>query len=453
MWHWVRRAYNILEANWVGMEDSKERNDTSDSGSVGSTKSVRYIPPGFDDRKNEFMLIMAVGMCLSFCAGFINGCSLSGFRGRSDEPRSVAGVTGGYTNAALALMAGDSKGFWTPVGIILSYIGGAFLSGAMIPTFHRKAWELGPEYGPCFLVGTTLYVLASIFADKSPEGGVYYYLTAACNGLQNGMTSMYSSNLIRTTHLTGTTTDIGVILGQLARGHNKLAWKLYVLLLLMMSFVLGSLLSYPVAEALGFNAIIVNTCIFGLAGIGASVFVTLEWRISFREFYLGVDWDWDKVLEGLQIEEESDIEVVLDKIGVRRTGALTLKELGEGLSNLGMKVSYKYLEQLFLSADANCEGTLTENELRAIIDRVRLKSVPSSHSPSGNGYVTGFARISSLDNFFNRGSRNPSPAPVDGSANGNEETGFSTVGTTGICTEVDGSLKQLVVSVEDREES
>ena len=98
-----------------------------------------------------------------------------------------------------------------------------------------RAWELGPEYGPCFLVGTVLYVCAGLSANNSPGGGAYYYLSAACNGLQNGMTSMYSSNLIRTTHLTGTTTDIGIILGQLARGHHKLAWKLYVPLSLSLS--------------------------------------------------------------------------------------------------------------------------------------------------------------------------------------------------------------------------
>eukprot|EP00605_Chrysophyceae_sp_TOSAG23-4_P000754 GSChrysophyteH1.ASY1.ANO1.843.1 assembled CDS len=341
--------------------------------------NVRYLPPGFDDRKNEFLMIMAMGMCLSFCAGFINGCSLSGFFGRSNTPRSVAGVTGSYTNASLALMAGNNEEFWIPVGIILSYVGGSFLSGAMIPTFHRRAWELGPEYGPCFLVGTVLYVLAAVFADSDPQTGTYYYLTAACNGLQNGMTSMYSSNLIRTTHLTGTTTDIGIILGQLSRGHHKLAWKLYVLLMLTASFVLGSLLSYPAAQKLGFNAIIINACVFALAGIGASLYVTLEWHISFWEFYTGVHWDWDRVLQDLNIHSRESIEDVLCKMGIDESnGEFTLEQLGAAFQKLGLCVSSKYLATMFSAADINGTGIISEMELRNIMESVSVKSRPST---------------------------------------------------------------------------
>jgi uncharacterized membrane protein YoaK (UPF0700 family) len=369
-------------------------------------KSMRHLPPGFEERKREFMLIMAMGMLLSFCAGFINGCSLSGFFGRSDRPRSVAGVTGGYSNAALALMAGQSREFWTPVGIILSYIGGAFLSGAMIPTFHRRAWELGPEYGPCFLVGTALYALAAILASKDTETGAYYYLSAACNGLQNGMTSMYSSNLIRTTHLTGTTTDIGIILGQLSRGHNKLAWKLYVLLLLMMSFVLGSILSYPAAKELGFNCIIINCVIFAVAGIGASVFVTLEWHISMWEFYTGVQWDWEKVLKDLDVYSQDGIEDVLRRMDITEEKPFTLEQLGNALRHkLGVTVSSKYLATLFSVADANGDGTLTKSELRDIMEDYRIKSVPNSPALGVSGLLP---KVTSFDALFPR-SKSPSP--------------------------------------------
>jgi hypothetical protein len=37
-------------------------------------------------------------------------------------------------------------------------------------------------------------------------------------GLQNSLTTKYSGNTIRTTHLTGATTDLGIALGHLIRG-------------------------------------------------------------------------------------------------------------------------------------------------------------------------------------------------------------------------------------------
>jgi len=50
----------------------------------------------------------------------------------------------------------------------------------------------------------TKTVAASIAAVLNPDHRTLYYFAAAANGIQNGMTSTYSANLIRTTHLTGT---------------------------------------------------------------------------------------------------------------------------------------------------------------------------------------------------------------------------------------------------------
>jgi uncharacterized membrane protein YoaK (UPF0700 family) len=53
-----------------------------------------------------------------------------------------------------------------------------------------------------------------------PLGSTIYFVWAcalSC-GLQNGLTSKYSGNVVRTTHLTGTTTDLGIALGHVLRG-------------------------------------------------------------------------------------------------------------------------------------------------------------------------------------------------------------------------------------------
>ena len=66
-------------------------------------------------------------------------------------------------------------------------------------------------------------IVSALFAEANPEGRALFYFAAVANGIQNGVTSTYSANLIRTSHLTGTSTDIGLIFGQMLRGN----WKNY----------------------------------------------------------------------------------------------------------------------------------------------------------------------------------------------------------------------------------
>lgn len=115
---------------------------------------------------------------------------------------------------------------WTQIGLVLAFIAGAAVSGAMNP--RPTPHMLAPSYGPCFLVGSLCMVAAAAMAEAQPGGrGLYYFAAAAC-GVQNGMTSMYSGNLIRTTHLTGTST------GQWARARIGLR---LIPLLLMSTFL------------------------------------------------------------------------------------------------------------------------------------------------------------------------------------------------------------------------
>ena len=61
-------------------------------------------------------------------------------------------------------------------------------------------------------------IASAIFGVTLPDKRALYYFAAMANGLQNGMTSTYTANLIRTSVLGGTSTDIGLIAGQMSRG-------------------------------------------------------------------------------------------------------------------------------------------------------------------------------------------------------------------------------------------
>ncbi len=76
-----------------------------------------------------------------------------------------------------------------------------------------------------------------------PSGRVHYRM-------QNEMSSMYTTNLIRKSHHTGTSTDIGLIVEQMLCGNWKNCWKYKVLVDLVSLFRCGGLVSFYAVTAL-----------------------------------------------------------------------------------------------------------------------------------------------------------------------------------------------------------
>jgi len=116
---------------------------------------------------------------------------------------------------------------------------------------------------------------------------VSYYLAAAANGLQNAMSSSYSANLIRTTHLTGTSTDIGIILGRVLRGNKQDLWKLFVLVGLAVSFTLGGLASFYAVQKWKEFSLLFNAGLFTLIGAGCVFYVWTQHDISIAQAATG----------------------------------------------------------------------------------------------------------------------------------------------------------------------
>jgi hypothetical protein len=147
-----------------------------------------------------------------------------------------------------------------------------------------------------FLIGSMCMIASAIFGVSFPDGRALYYFAAMANGLQNGMTSTYSANLIRTSHLTGTSTDIGLIAGQMLRGNMKNYWKFKVLVGLASSFWLGGLISFYSAQKFLTQSLWFSAVLYLLVGVTHVVYVTITQRVSFVQALTGT-WKWDKVLE------------------------------------------------------------------------------------------------------------------------------------------------------------
>lgn len=96
---------------------------------------------------------VASGVLLAFNSGFINGACLSGAVAPPTK-QAVAAVTGAWTTSAVGFASGNIEQFKTQMSMILSYLSGSVIAGALNPS--PVACEMSSSTGPLFLSGSVL---------------------------------------------------------------------------------------------------------------------------------------------------------------------------------------------------------------------------------------------------------------------------------------------------------
>ena len=154
---------------------------------------------------------------LAFNAGGINAVGLL-----SLEHQALSHVTGSASWLGLEL-------------VITAFFLGAALSGWIIKDGTLK---LDRRYGICLLVEAAL-LIAVLQGFKADAETAALWASAAC-GTQNAMVSTYSGAVIRTTHITGTVTDLGITLGHWLRGLPVEARRVRLHVLVVSGFLVGA---------------------------------------------------------------------------------------------------------------------------------------------------------------------------------------------------------------------
>lgn len=148
------------------------------------------------------------GAILAFSAGSLNTAALLGFTNLS-----VSHVTGNVSLFSAAIAYADIPSILTIGALLLSFLAGAILSGMVIGPASLK---LGRRYGRALYIEAALLLISYFLYQQHDYFG---NLTAAMAcGLQNAMVATYSGAVIRTTHLTGLTSDMGATLGNWLAG-------------------------------------------------------------------------------------------------------------------------------------------------------------------------------------------------------------------------------------------
>ena len=63
---------------------------------------------------------------------------------------------------------------------------------------------------------------------------------AMAMGMQNSFTTMFFGAFARTTHMTGTTTDLGIEIGKVLRGNTDNMWKIPFFITCIIIFIIGN---------------------------------------------------------------------------------------------------------------------------------------------------------------------------------------------------------------------
>lgn len=167
---------------------------------------------------------------LAFIAGSINVIGMLGF-----EHQSVSHMSGTATLLGNEIQQGHFTSSVHLVGILVCFVLGAMISGYFV---NARILKLGRHYDTVLYIETLALVIAwFLFEQQNPAG---LYLAAAACGMQNALVTAYSGAIIRTTHLTGIFTDIGIMLGAKLKGKPIDSRRMVLFLVIVVGFIVGA---------------------------------------------------------------------------------------------------------------------------------------------------------------------------------------------------------------------
>ncbi len=193
---------------------------------------------------------------LSFLAGCVNTVGLMGF-----SHQTVSHLTGTISRLGVELVDFNLISSLHLLWMLLSFILGSILSGFYI---RSSALKLGGRYSFALLV-EGLFLLVAMFCMKNGFEIGQYFASMAC-GLQNALVTTYSGAVIRTTHITGIITDLGIMIGSRLRGVSFDRRLAILYLILISGFMLGGVVGAIGFKTIGFSALIIPSAFaIGLA--------------------------------------------------------------------------------------------------------------------------------------------------------------------------------------------
>lgn len=202
---------------------------------------------------------------LAFTAGTINVVGLLGFQ---HEP--ITHLTGTTSMLGAAIASGDILRSLHYMAAIIFFVLGCAISGFII---QDSTLKLGRRYGVALFLVSVLLFLAIPLLHHHLILGIY---SAACAcGIQNAMISTYSGAVVRTTHISGMFTDLGIFIGHAVRGIPSDVKRLRLCCVVISGFLCGGVVGALVFRFYSYKALLLPACLTSAVAI---VYGIYQWR-------------------------------------------------------------------------------------------------------------------------------------------------------------------------------
>lgn len=199
---------------------------------------------------------------LALVAGLVNSIGLLGFK-----HQSVSHLSGTATLFGTGIINSDFSDVTHLALVMLSFLFGSVISGYFIRSGSLK---LGRNYSGLLLL-ESIFLFGSIYFLSDNYSLGHYLASAAC-GLQNALATTYSGAVIRTTHVTGIFTDLGIMIGSKLRGEYFDKRKGLLFLLIILGFIVGGSCGAYLFSLFRFYALMVPAGICLLLALSYSVY-------------------------------------------------------------------------------------------------------------------------------------------------------------------------------------
>jgi uncharacterized membrane protein YoaK (UPF0700 family) len=206
--------------------------------------------------RSEIRRMYYIGAIMSAIAGYINSAVLL------EYAIPVSQMSGVGSHLSTGLFEIDAGFIFVSIAVLVGFIFGAFISGVLI---GDKNYRETPNYAYGLTLNGILIMVAGLLNPLHSFFTVT--LAAIACGLQNALVASYKGMQLRTTHMTGNATDLGVHLARKYRTGKEFNWQTPLLIVLLIFYVVGGvigILFYQVSPviSLGFTGIL--TFIVGL---------------------------------------------------------------------------------------------------------------------------------------------------------------------------------------------
>ncbi|WP_105901993.1 YoaK family protein [Vibrio gangliei] len=168
---------------------------------------------------------------LALIAGIVNAIGLLGF-----EHQAISHLSGSITLIGVSVVQEPKHALFL-VGLVFSFVIGSALSGILI---SGESLKLGRHYDSVLFIEAFLLTLSAILLDLHISLGLC--LASMACGLQNALVTTYSGAVIRTTHLTGIFTDLGLMIGGRLKGQPVNHRKCVMFVVIISGFVCGGII-------------------------------------------------------------------------------------------------------------------------------------------------------------------------------------------------------------------